>query len=93
MYPETRADLGRSSRPLVTRRDLRLRSVGKAGPDPARVKRPGEGNVRALTNNWTFRLAFSIDGASEPHCPDVSEKGERSVCRGRAPSLFREQSL
>ena len=27
------------------RRDLRLRSVGKAGPDPARVKRPGEGNV------------------------------------------------
>ena len=46
MYPETRADLGRSSRPLVTRGEfLRLRSVGQAGPDPARVKRPGEGNV------------------------------------------------
>ena len=27
------------------RRVLRLRSVGQAGPDPARVKRPGEGNV------------------------------------------------
>ena len=30
---------------------------------------------RALTNNWTFRLVFSIDGVSEPHCPDVREKG------------------
>ena len=27
------------------RRVLRLRSVGQAGPDPARVLRPGEGNV------------------------------------------------
>ena len=46
MYPETRADMGRSRRSLVTRGEFcRLRSVGQAGPDPARVKRPGEGNV------------------------------------------------
>ena len=51
MYPETRADMGRSHRTLVTRGefcDSALRSVGQAGPDLARVKRPGEGNMSLL---------------------------------------------
>ena len=40
----------------------------------------------ALTKNWTFRLAFSIDGASEPHCPDVSEK-RRAQCLQRSSTI------
>ena len=49
MYPETRANLGRSSRPLVTRDEIcDSAETRQAGPDPARVKRPGEGNVRRV---------------------------------------------
>ena len=64
MYPETRADLGRSSRPLVTRDEICASAVlGKAGPDPARVKRPGEGNVSRVESaalKWECSAIYAV---------------------------------
>ena len=47
-----RADKGRSKigRLLIFTRFATAISVGKTGPDPARVKRPGERNVSRDTN-------------------------------------------
>ena len=45
------------------RRVLRLRSVGQAGPNPARVKRPGEGNVSRVecaTLEWECNAIYAV---------------------------------
>ena len=45
------------------RRDLRLRSVGQAGPDPARVKRPREGNVSRVESaalEWECSAIYAV---------------------------------
>ena len=42
---------------------MRLRSVGQAGPDPARVKRPGEGNmsrVESVALEWKFSAIYAV---------------------------------
>ena len=46
------------------RRVLRLRSVGQAGPDPARVKRPGEGNVSRVESaalEWKCSAIYAVE--------------------------------
>ena len=50
-----------------------LTSGRREGRD-AWLRGGARGRWPALANNWTFRLVFSIDGVSEPHCPDVREK-------------------
>ena len=64
MYPQTRVDLGRSSRPLATRDEICDSAVwGRSGPDPARVKRPGEGNVRRVESaalKWECSAIYAV---------------------------------
>ena len=48
---------------------MRLRSVGQAGPDPARVKRPREGNVSRVESaalEWECSAIYAVaSGFSE----------------------------
>ena len=48
---------------ILLRRVLRIRSVGKAGPEPARVKRPGDGNVSRVESaalEWEFSAIYAV---------------------------------
>ena len=65
MYlPRNTGRYGRlSSAASHERRVLRLRSVGQAGPDPARVKRPGEGNVshvECAASEWEYSTIYAV---------------------------------
>ena len=64
MYPETRVDMGRSRLPLVTRGEFCDSAVTLlAGPDPARVKLPGEGNVSRVESaalEWECSAIYAV---------------------------------